>query len=127
MAGIDTLLVLALQNRMARDQRPILEDTHLGRVVLDFDDPAPGRIRHAVLVAANSDHAFLADPALHGQDSSVGTSWKGDEVRSLLGKVLVHDPLRDGVKGHPKGPSKTFEKGCQKSAKRTSQPPEGTE
>ncbi|OCX62536.1 hypothetical protein BFP70_13700 [Thioclava sp. SK-1] len=92
MAGTDTLLVTVLQNRMARDQRPILEDSHLGRVVLDFDELAPGRIRNAVLVAASSDHALLADTALHDQDRLVGSGRKCHEVRPLFGKVLVNDP-----------------------------------
>ena len=97
MAGIDALLVLALQHRMAGDQPAVLEDAHLGRVVLDLDDPAPGRIRNAVLIAADGDHAFVADPALDGQDRVIGPAWQSHEMRLLLHKMLVDNPLRGGM------------------------------
>ncbi len=97
MAGIDTLLVLAFEHWMAGDQLPVLEDAYLCRVVLNLDYPATGGVRNAVLVAADGDHAFLADPALDRQDCVVGPGWQGHEVWPLLGKVLVHDPLRGGV------------------------------
>ena len=94
MAGIDALLVLALEHRVTCDQLPVLEDAHLGRMVLDLDDPAPGGVRDAVLIAANGNHALMADPPLDGQHRVVGPSWQGYEVRLLIRKVLVDNLLR---------------------------------
>jgi hypothetical protein len=97
MAGIDPALVLALQHRMAGDQSTLLEDPHLGRMVLDLDEAAPGRVRHAVLVAPDRDHSFLADPPLHRQHCVVGVQRQGQQMRPPLGKMVIHDPLCGGM------------------------------
>lgn len=97
MAGIDTLLVLALEHRVASDQLCVLEDAHLCRVVLHLDDPAPGGVRHAVLVAPDGDHALLANPALDRQGRVIGLGWQGNEMRLFFGKMFIHDPLRGGM------------------------------
>lgn len=74
MAGIDPSLVLALQHGMAGYELTILEDPNLDRVVLDLDDPPPGGVRNAVLIATHRHHAFLADAAFDRQHSVVGTA-----------------------------------------------------
>jgi hypothetical protein len=47
--------------------------------------------------AADRDHPFLADPPLHRQHRVVGVKRQGQQIRSLLGKMVVHDPLRGGM------------------------------
>ncbi len=97
MAGIDALLVPALECGVACNQLAILGNPHLCRVVLNLDDPAPGGIRHAVLVAADRDHALLPDPAPDGRDCVARPGRQGREVRPFLGKARVNDALRGGV------------------------------
>lgn len=97
MAGIDPALVLTLQHRMAGDQLAIFEDPDLGWVVLDLYDPPPRGVGHAVLVAPDGDHAFLADPPFHGQHRIVGLGRQGHKLRLFLGIMLIHDPLGGGM------------------------------
>lgn len=99
MAGIDPALVLALQHRVACDQLAVLEDSNLGGMVLDLDNPPPCCVGDTVLIASNSDHPFLADPPFHGQHRIVGMGWQGNKLRLFFDKMLIHDPL--GGSMHP--------------------------
>ena len=76
MAGIDPALVLAFQHRVTGDQLAVLEDTDLGRMVLNLDDPASCCVGYAVLIAAHRDHALLADTPLDGQNRFIWPEWQ---------------------------------------------------
>ena len=89
--GIDAALVLALQNRMRGDLGAVFEDPNLVRVVLDLDDALAGRIRNAVVVSVDRDHALVADPPLHGQHRIVGDCRQSRQAWSFLGKGFVHN------------------------------------
>jgi len=64
--------------------------------------PLPGRFfsigkdaegGHAVLIAADRDHALLADPPLHSQNRFIRMRWQSQKMRCLLGKIIIHDSL----------------------------------
>lgn len=44
MLGIDTALVLAVEDRMGGDEAALFEDTHLAGVVLHLQHPAAGGV-----------------------------------------------------------------------------------
>ena len=97
MRRIGAALVAAFEQRMAGDQQAVLEDPHLPRVVLDLDDALPGGVGNAVEIAADRDHALVADPPLDGEHRAVRDGGMGDEGGLLLGEVLLDDAAGGGV------------------------------
>lgn len=68
MAAGDPPLVPAVKNRVDGNQVAVLEDVDLLGCDLYGDLPAHRRVRHAVIVAIDRDHAVAADPALQTED-----------------------------------------------------------
>jgi hypothetical protein len=54
----------SLQHRMACNQAVIFEDPDLVSKAVDLYNTPTGRIRNRVVIAANTDHPLMADPAL---------------------------------------------------------------
>lgn len=114
MARINAALVLALDHRVPGNQRSILEYLKLGHMMLDLKCPTPRGIGHRVEVAANRDHAFLADPALNCQHRAVGIGRQRLQGREFLGESLVNHALRCGVDARVCNPGAPgFELGVQ--------------
>lgn len=62
MSRIDPILPPSFDDRMRSDEAAAIEDAdHVGKL-MDLDD-APSPIRHAVVVAADRDEAFMAHAA----------------------------------------------------------------
>src|SRR6185437_15605444 len=53
----------------------------------------PGRVGHAVEIAADADHAFVRSAPLEPQHRPVGCDGQGFQRRSILGEGLVDDPV----------------------------------
>ena len=66
MTWLDTLAVITFQHRMTGDELPFFKDLDLMGMMLDLDNPAPGGVRHAVIVACHCDHAFATDAPFNG-------------------------------------------------------------
>ena len=97
MRGIDAALVLAFENRVRGDQRAVLEDPDFLGMVLNLDDALSRGVGDAVEIAADRDHALMADPPLDGEHGAVGNGGMGDQRRFLFGEVRVHNPVGGGV------------------------------
>jgi hypothetical protein len=54
--------VATFENRMGGNQLTGLEDTDLVGQAVHLDDAFAGRVRHAVKIAADADHALVRDP-----------------------------------------------------------------
>ena len=109
MARSDAPLVAALQDGMGGDQRAVLEDADLLGQRVHLDRAAACRVRHAVEVAADADHAVARDAALEPQHRPERRQRQGTQMQLLLGKGLVDDPacgrvharVGDGVEPMP--------------------------
>ena len=75
MRGVDPSLVFAAQDGMARDELPVFKNPNLMSMVLYLKNPFSRCVRHAVVIARDRDHAFMADAALNGQNSIVWDCW----------------------------------------------------
>jgi len=71
VCGIDAHLTASLQGRVACDQHPGFEDANLVDHAVHLEHPAPCRVRHAVGVAANADHALVRDAPLQPEHGPV--------------------------------------------------------
>jgi hypothetical protein len=72
MGRVDAPAVAALEEGMRGDQHAVLEDPHLLGVALDLDHALTRCVGDAVEVAADRDHALVADPPLHGEHALYG-------------------------------------------------------
>ena len=96
MRRIDPVLSAPLQDRMLGNDIAQVDDPDLVGQLLDFDDAA-GAIGNAVIVAADRDHAVVADPALQLQNRIEAPCWERLQLRLLGGKGFDNDPLRRAV------------------------------
>jgi len=97
MTGFDATLVASLQHWMDRDEVAILEDADLVGEGVNFDGASAGRIRHAVGIAADADHALARDAAHQAKHSAEWRHRQWAQVRAFFGEGLVDDALRRGV------------------------------
>ena len=72
MRRIEALFAAAFERRMAGDQRAILEDADRVGEDMDIEDASPGRVRHAVEIAADADHAFVGRAPFEPQYGLIG-------------------------------------------------------
>jgi hypothetical protein len=72
MGGIETLLVAPFQRNVAGDERPILKDADLISEDVDVENAPARRIRDAVEIAADADHALMRDPTFELEDRVIG-------------------------------------------------------
>jgi hypothetical protein len=82
---------------MDRDQGSILEDAQLIGKRMDFDQPAPGRVRDAVGVAADADHALARDAALQLQHRAERSQRQWPQMLSFFGEGFVDHAQRRGM------------------------------
>ncbi len=92
MARRDTALVAAFQDGMSGDQRAVIEDADLVGQRMHLDGSAPGRIRDAVKIAADADHALARDAALQTQHRPERYQRQWPQMQLLLGESFVDDP-----------------------------------
>ena len=97
MAGVEPALVAAFHHGMHGDRRPVLENAQLAGVDPDFQGALAGGVRHAVEIAADGDHAFVADAALDGRRRVARRGGQGNQMRLFLGQGRAGDALRGGV------------------------------
>ena len=64
VAAIDAVLLSAFENGMLGDDVADIKDTDQVGELLDVDNPA-GAVRHAVIIAADSIKAIVADAPFH--------------------------------------------------------------
>ena len=67
MRGIQPFLAAPLQRGVAGHERAILEDADRVRQYVDVEYPSPRRVRHAVEIAADADHAFVRGASLQSE------------------------------------------------------------
>ena len=84
----------SLKQGMACDQAIIFEDPDLVRMAVDLHDTPAGCIRDRVVIAANTDHPFMADPALKLENRTERDQRQGLQCWHFLSKGFVHDPPR---------------------------------
>jgi hypothetical protein len=82
-------LMAALQHRVRGDQGPVFEDRNFVGERMRFDDPLPGRVRHAVKIAADAHHALMRDPAFQHEDRAERRQRQHFEMPLLLGEGLL--------------------------------------
>ena len=91
VAGGNTVLAAPVENRMAGDEPPILEDMSLRCRQLDLHRAPAGAVKHGVEIAADRDHALAGDAAFQRQHGVEWASWQRSQRAPLLGEVLEHD------------------------------------
>jgi hypothetical protein len=77
MRRIEPLFTPSFQRRMGRNKRPVLEDADLVGENVDVEHSPPGRVGHAVEIAADADHAFMRSTPLEPQHCPVGNGRQG--------------------------------------------------
>src|SRR5271166_4944958 len=70
---IEPFLTPFLQRSVGGDERPVFEDADLVGENVHLEYAPPGRVGHAVEIAADADHAFVRSAPLKPQDRPVGT------------------------------------------------------
>jgi hypothetical protein len=90
---IEPFLAPSLQRSVGGDERPVFEDADLVGENVHLEYAPPGRVGHAVEIAADTDHAFVRSPALELQHRPVGHGRQGFERSPLLGESLADDPV----------------------------------
>jgi len=88
---INPSLSTALKDRVSRDQGAVLKDADLVGKRMDLHRSTAGRIRNAVSVAADADHAFPRYATLQLENGFERCQWQWPQVLSFLGKGLVDD------------------------------------
>lgn len=91
------------------DQGSILEDAQLIGKRVDFHQPGPGRVRDAVGIAADADHALTRDTALQLQHRPERSQRQWPQMLSFFGEGLVdhaqgrsmHPRIGDGIQPMP--------------------------
>ena len=97
MALEERPLAPAGQQRMPGDQTVILEDLDLISHAVHLDKAPPRGIGERVVVTADADHAFAADPAVELEHRAKRDQRQEEERRLFLGKGLVDDTTGGGV------------------------------
>ncbi|MEO0033705.1 MAG: hypothetical protein RIS94_3463 [Pseudomonadota bacterium] len=87
----------SLKQRMACDQTVIFKNPDLISKAVNLDNPPPGGIRDRIVIAADTDHSFMADPALELEDRAERNQGQWLKCRHLLGEGFVDDPAGRGV------------------------------
>jgi len=98
MSRINPPLVLAFKDRMACNEHTIFKNPNLMGVVLYLKHAFARRVRHAVVIARNRDHALVADTALHCQNSIIRDCRKRLKAGLFFGKRLI-DNAQSGRMG----------------------------
>jgi len=83
------------QQGVTRDQAIILEDPDFVGEAVNFDHPAPGCVGDRVIVAADTDHSFMADPTLQLKDGAERHQGQWLQLGPFLGKGLIDDTPGD--------------------------------
>ena len=97
MTRRDAALVAAFEHGMAGDQLAGLEDLDLVGERMHLEDTPAGGVGHAVVVAADADHALMGDAPLEPENRAERHQRQGLELRLLLGEGLGDDPAGGGV------------------------------
>ena len=97
MTRRDVALVAAFEHGMAGDQLAGLVDLDFVGERLHLEDAPPGGVGHAVVVAADADHALVGDPPLEPENRAERHQGQGLELGLLLGEGGGDDPPRGGV------------------------------
>jgi len=92
MRGIETFFATPFEGRMAGDERAILEDTDGISKHVNVENPTPRRIRHAVEIAADADHAFMRHAAFETKRRLVGRKRQGLQRILFFCEGFVDDP-----------------------------------
>lgn len=96
MRGVETYFAASFQRRMGRDERAVLEDADAIGEHVNVQNAAARRIRDAVKVAANANHAFMRHAAFEPKDGLIGRGRQSLERALFLGEGFVgHTPGRD--------------------------------
>ena len=72
MRRIEPFLAPSLQRSVGGNERPVFEDADLVGENMHVEHAPPGRVGHAVAVAADADHAFVRGAPLEAQHCPVG-------------------------------------------------------
>ena len=83
--------------RMAGDERAVFEDADRVGEDVDVEDPAPRRVRHAVEIAADADHAFVRGAPLQSEDGLVWRQRQRLQRGLFLSEGLIDDTVGRGV------------------------------
>ena len=83
----------SFEHGMDSDQPIRLEDADLVGQAVHLDDAFAGRVRHAVEIAADADHALVRDPPLKLEHGAERHQRQGLEHELLFGKGFVDDAL----------------------------------
>lgn len=78
-----------LQQRMACNQAVIFKNPNLISKAVNLDNAPPGCIRDRIVIAADTDNFFMADPALKLEDRAERNQGQWLKCRHLLGEGLV--------------------------------------
>ena len=92
MRGIEPLFASPVERRMTGDERAVLEDADRTGQYMDVQNPPTRRVRHAVQIAADADHAFVRYPTFEPEHRLVRRKRERPQGASFLGEGLVHDP-----------------------------------
>lgn len=96
MSRIDPILPPSFYDRVRSDETTAIEYADQVWKLVDLDD-TPGAVRHAVVIAADGDEAFMADASFELEQSVEGHRRQRLEIGLLGGEGLCHDPLCRGV------------------------------
>ena len=85
---------------MGSDQAAVLEDAHsIGRG-FHVEYALPGAVRHAIVIAADTDTAFMTDTPLDAQYRFKAASRQGLQLRLLFPEVLHDDAPSRAMAAH---------------------------
>ena len=97
MTGRDAALVAAFEHGMAGDQLAGFVDPDLIGERMHLEDTPAGDVGHAVVVAADADHALMGDAPFEPENRAERHQWQRLQLRLLLGESLSDDPPGGGV------------------------------
>ena len=90
-------LPAAVEQRMPGDQPVALEDLDLVGHAVHLDEAPARSIGNRVIVAADTDHAFAADPAIELEHRAERDQRQEQQRRLFLGERLVDDTAGGGM------------------------------
>ena len=93
MSRIETLLVTTFERRMAGDQPSVLKDANRVDQDMNIENAPARRVRHAVEIAADADHALMRDPAFELEHRPIGSKRQVLQSGPFLGKGFIDDPM----------------------------------
>jgi hypothetical protein len=100
MTGRHAALAATARERVDRDQLAVGEDLHFIDQCMHLDHPRVDPVRHAVVVAADRDHAIAAHAPLDGELGAVGERRQRLQCWPFLGKGLGNDAPGGAVHAH---------------------------